>query len=155
MGLLDNLLAGGQQRQDYDDFVNRYDQGAPWEGISDDEAVSRHEEVASQLSPEEYEASAREAFSRLSPDERQEVGRELRQRARGQNLGVRELEEEEGDDRFQDAGMLAQVTSRLHGVQPGILGQLLGGGGGGGNPLAKGALGGIAASAVKRMMAGR
>jgi hypothetical protein len=45
--------------------------------------------------------------------------------------------------------------------QPGILGQLLGGGGGGGagsmldNPLAKAALAGVAAIAVKKMMSGR
>jgi hypothetical protein len=27
MGLLDSLLQGGQDRDDYQDFVNRYDQG--------------------------------------------------------------------------------------------------------------------------------
>ncbi len=58
--------------------------------------------------------------------------------------------------------MLAQVTSRMEQQQPGILGQLLGGGGAGGgagnmldNPLAKAALAGVAAMAVKRMMGGR
>jgi len=63
--------------------------------------------------------------------------------------------------------MLAQLLSGLHQQQPGLLGQLLGGsgaggllggGGGGGaggvlgNPLAKAALGGIAAMAAKRML---
>ena len=69
------------------------------------------------------------------------------------------------DDRLQDAGYLAQATGRLHQQQPGILGQLLGGalggGGGGGNqgmlesPIAKAALAGIAAMAVKQMMGNR
>jgi hypothetical protein len=34
MGLLDSLLQGGQDRDDYQDVVNRYDQGPPSEGIS-------------------------------------------------------------------------------------------------------------------------
>jgi hypothetical protein len=32
---LDSLLGGGQQRQEYQDFTQRYDQGAPRQGISD------------------------------------------------------------------------------------------------------------------------
>lgn len=43
------------------------------------------------------------------------------------------------------------MTSRLQGQAPGLVGQLLGGGTKG-NPLAKGALGGIAATAAKRFM---
>jgi len=34
------MLGGGQNRQQYHDFVNRYDTGAPWDGISDQEAAS-------------------------------------------------------------------------------------------------------------------
>jgi hypothetical protein len=34
MGLLDSLLQGGQDRDDYQNVVNRYDQGPPYEGIS-------------------------------------------------------------------------------------------------------------------------
>jgi len=58
----------------------------------------------------------------------------------------------------QDPRELARVTARLRQQQPGGLGSLLGGGGGGGmgdmlgNPLAKAALAGIAAVAVKKMM---
>jgi hypothetical protein len=32
MGLLDTLLGGGSQRQQCQDFVQRYDQERPWEG---------------------------------------------------------------------------------------------------------------------------
>ena len=65
MGLLQGLL--GSQREEFDDFVNRYDQGAPWDGISQEEAVSRYQQVATQVPPDVYEQSAEEAFSRLSP----------------------------------------------------------------------------------------
>jgi hypothetical protein len=49
------------------------------------------------------------------------------------------------------------MTSRMEQQQPGILSQLLGGGGGGAgslldNPLAKAALAGVAAMAVKQLM---
>jgi hypothetical protein len=64
------------------------------------------------------------------------------------------------DGRYQDPRMLAQVTSRMERQQPGIRGQLLGGGGGGAdgmldNPLAKAALAGVAAMAIKRIAGAR
>ena len=150
MDLLQNLL-GGQQRPDLDDFVGRYDRGAPWDGISDDEAVSRYRQVAPHLPPQMYEESARDAFSRLTPQQRVEFGRYLRERARGRGAQFSDFDDDR-DDRFEDAGALAGMTSRMHREQPGMLDQLLGGGG---NPLAKGALAGIAAMAFKRMTSGR
>src|SRR5215213_11659049 len=52
MGLLDSLLQGGPDRDDYQDFLNRYDQGSPYAGISDDEAIGRYQQVAPELSPD-------------------------------------------------------------------------------------------------------
>ena len=51
MNMLEQLLGGGQQRQEYQDFTQRYDQGPPWQGISDQEAQSRFQQVAPQLPP--------------------------------------------------------------------------------------------------------
>ena len=158
------MLGGGQQRQEYHDFVNRYDQGPPWTGISDREAVSRYQQVATRLPPDMYQQSAEEAFARLSPQERQEFARYLQQRSQQQGLDFPDFNQDGIDDRYQDPRMLAQVTSRMEQQQPGLLGQLLGGGGSGGsggggnmldNPLAKAALAGVTAMAVKRMMGGR
>ena len=177
MGLFEGLqsLLGGQggasgqdrqeqqeQRRDYQDFVGRYEQGAPWEGISDREASQRYDQVASRLSPQEYQESAKEAFARLSPQQRQQFGQYLQQQARQQGVDVPDLNRDGIDDRLQDPAYLAQVTGRLQQQQPGLVGQLLGAGGGAGggvgqvlaNPLAKAALAGIAAMAVKRMMNG-
>ena len=164
MGLLDDLLGGGQQRQDYHDFVNRYDQGAPWTGISDREAVSRYQQVATRLPPDMYQQSAEEAFGRMAPQERMEFARHLQQRSRQQGVDFPDFNQDGIDDRYQDPRTLAQVTSRMEQQQPGMLGQLLGGGRGGGsggaadmldNPLAKAALAGVTAMAVKKMMGGR
>ena len=166
MDLLQNLLGGGQQRQEFEDFANRYDQGSPYDGISGDEAYRRYQQVAPQLPPDVYEDAARESFSRMSPQERMQFGQHLQQRSRQQGINFPDLNQDGIDDRYQDPNFLAQMTGRMHQQQPNLLGQLLGGGqqqamgGGGGigdllnNPLAKAALGGIAAMAVRRMMSG-
>lgn len=173
MDLFERVLGGQQggpppqqQRQEFQDFVGRYEQGPPWMGVSDQEAVQRYQQVAPHLSPQEYRESAQEAFARLSPQERQQFGQYLRQRAQQQGVDVPDFNRDGIDDRLQDPAYLAQTASQLHQQQPTLLGQLLGGGssgsgsGGGaaavlGNPLAKAALAGIAAVAVKRMMSGR
>ncbi|HEX2264749.1 MAG TPA: hypothetical protein VHH14_00530 [Solirubrobacterales bacterium] len=177
--MLNNILGGGQQRQEFDDFANRYEQGAPWDGISDDEAMQRYSQVAPQIPPDVYERSAQESFSRLNPDQRMQLGRYIQQQAPQYGVQFPDQDMNGQDDRLQDPGYLAQMTGRIHQQQPGLLGQILGGGGGGGglggglggalggalgggggggmlgNPIAKAALGGIAAMAVKQMMGGR
>ena len=159
MDLLGQLLGGGQRREEYQDFVNRYDTGAPWDGISDQEAYSRYQQVAPQLPPQMYQESAQEAFSRLTPQQRLQLGQHLQQQTRQQGYNVPDLNRDGIDDRLQDPAYLARATGQLHRQQPGILGDLLGGGGGGQgtlqSPIAKAALAGIAAVAVKKMMSGR
>ncbi len=162
MNMLEQLLGGGQQRQEYQDFTQRYDQGAPWQGISDQEAYNRFQQVAPQLPPEMYQQSAQQAFERLSPQQRMQLGQYLQQQAQQQNVSFPHQGPAEA---YQDPGYLAHMTGQMHQQQPGILGQLLGGaiggGGGGGSqsmlesPIAKAALAGIAAMAVKQMMGNR
>ncbi len=160
---MDQLLGGlfGGQDDDDDrrrgraqDFVNRYEQGPPYQGISDEEAYHNYRQVAGQLPPQEYEESAAEAFQRLSPQERRQFAQMLQQRAGGQFGSFQE----------DDPRQLARMTSQYRQQDPGGLASLFGGGGGGGgggmgdmlnNPLAKAALGGVAAIAMKRMMGGR
>ena len=160
MNMLEGLLGGGKQRSDWDNFVNRYDQGSPYDGISDQEAFDRYQQVAPQLPPDVYERSAQDAFARMSPQERGQFVQYMRQRAQQQNFDFPDFNQDGIDDRVQqDPGELARMTSRMRQQQPGGLGALLGGGGGGGgmgdmlgNPLAKAALAGVAAMAVKQMM---
>ena len=132
----------------------------PWDGISDQEAYSRYQQVAPQLSPQMYQESAQEEFSRLTPEQRLQLGQYVQQQTRQQGLNVPDLNRDGIDDRLQDPAYLARATGQLQQQQPGILGDLLGGGGGGGqsmmqSPIAKAALAGIAAMAVKKMMSGR
>ncbi len=120
-----------QQQQDFQDFINRYEQGPPSEGYSDQEVMSRYQQVAPHITPEVYQQSAQEAFSRMSPQERAQFGQYLQQQARTQNVNFPDLNRDGVDDRLQDPGYMAQVASRMHQQQPGLLGQLLGGASGG------------------------
>lgn len=167
MDILSNIFSGQQQQQEFDDFSRRYDQGAPWDGFDEQEAMTRYSQVAPQIPPDVYQRSAQESFSRLDPQQRVQLGRYIQQRAPQYGVNFPDANQDGQDDRLQDPGYLAQMTGRIHQQQPGLLGQILGGGGGGAaggggmgggmlaNPIAKAALGGIAAMAVKQMMGGR
>jgi len=135
-------LFGGQNDDDdttrrgrATDFVSRYEQGAPWDNISGDEALHNYQNVAEQLSPEEYESAAAETFARLSPQERQQFAAFLQQRS-GQQVSAN----------VEDPNDLARMTTQLRQNSSGGLLDLLGGGGALGGLLGGGggqALGGI------------
>ncbi len=182
MSFLESLFGGvnDQRREQYQDFVNRYEQGGPYAGIGADEALQQYQQVAGQIPPDIYQQAAQEAFSRMAPQERVQFGQFLERQARQQ--GYMDPAWDDDDNYYQDPGYLAQVTSRLQQQKSGMLAHLLGGSlegdpttdpprgsmhrgmtstGMGGmdqlrdNPLAKAALGGIAAMAMRRMMGGR
>jgi hypothetical protein len=159
MGILDELLGGGQRQRDYKDFVSRYEQGHPSEGYSDQEVVERYRDVAHAVPPDQYAQAAQEALSRLSPQERAAFVKMLQERAQARGTSLPQQIGSEPRD-------LGQVLTDLH-QKPGQLRDLLGGGGAQAqaegpsaltsilaSPLAKAALAGIAAMVVKRVMQG-
>src|SRR5215510_4217824 len=121
MGILEELLAGGQRQKEYSDFVNRYEQGHPSEGYSDQEVLKRYGEVSHAVPPDQYAQAAQEALSRLSPEERAAFVKMLQDRAaaKGVSLPARV---------GPDPGDLGQVLTGLH-KTPGRLRDILGGGG--------------------------
>src|SRR5919112_4148638 len=92
--VVDQLLGGlfGGQDDDDDegrrrratDFVERYERGAPYDGIDDDEVIQNYRATAGRLSPQEYEEAAAESLGRLSREERRELRRRMRQQQRAQ-----------------------------------------------------------------------
>ena len=165
-----------RRRTHAQDFVSRYETGLPHEGYSDEEAVHNYRQVAGRLSPQQYEEAASETFGRMSKEERRQLRQEMKQRSGGRfsvdNDDPRELARATAQYRQQDPsggglaglfGMGGQQGGGLGGMLGGMLGGQQGGmmGGsqqGGGmldNPLAKVAMGGIAAMAMKKMMGGR
>src|SRR3974390_2239002 len=81
MGILDELLTGGQREKEYKDFVNRYEQGHPSQGYSDQEVLKRYGEVSHAVPPDQYAQAAQEALSKLSPEERAAFVKMLQDRA--------------------------------------------------------------------------
>src|SRR5438552_8725373 len=159
MGMLDDLLGGGQRQKEYGDFVKRYEQGDPSEGYSDQEVLERYGEVSHAVSPDQYAQAAQEALSKLSPDERTAFVKMLQDRAATRGVTLpRQVAPEPKE--------LGQVLTDLH-TKPGYLPDMPGGGavqsqgqasGSSGitdiltSPMAKAVLAGIAAMVVKRVM---
>ena len=162
MGILDELLSGGQRQKEYRDFVNRYEQGHPSQGYSDQEVLKRYGEVSHAVPPDQYAKAAQEALAKLSPEERAAFVKMLQDRAAARGVTLpRQVAPEPKD--------LGQVLTDLHG-KPGQLRDMLGGGDVQaqeqtqrsnpiidmlGSPQAKAVLAGIAAMVVKRIMAPR
>ena len=172
MDVLQNLLGGGQQRQQFQDFAQRYEQGAPYDGISEQEALQTYQQVAPHLPPQQWQAAAADSFSRLAPQERLQLGQYLQQGAQQRGVTFPDLNRDGVDDRLQDPRYLAQMAGQMRQQQPGLFSQLLGGALGGGmggspqggqgsglgsalsSPIAKAALAGVAAMAAQRFLGG-
>ena len=151
MGILDELLTGGQRQKDYKDFVNRYEQGDPSEGYSDQEVLRRYGEVSHAVRPDQYAQAAQEALGKLSPEERAEFLKMLQERAAARGVTLPGKVAPDPKD-------LGQVLTDLH-EKPGQLRDILGPAGGAlseilASPQARAVLAGIAAMVVKRVMQG-
>ena len=159
MGILDELLGGGQRQKDYKDFVDRYEQGDPSEGYSDQEVLKRYGEVSHAVPPDQYAQAAQEALSKLSPEDRAEFLKMLQERAAARGVTLPGKVASDPKD-------LGKVLTDLH-EKPGQLRDILGGGqpqgqAPGSNPIidilkspqAKAVLAGIAATVVKRVRQG-
>ena len=110
MGLLQDLMGGGERRQDYQAFTDRYDQGQPHEGYDDDEVANRYTEVAGQVDPDTYRSSAQQAFERMSPDDRTQYAQQLHEHASAQ--GVDTGAPAGGPQ--NDPATLAAMTTQVH-----------------------------------------
>jgi len=157
MGILDELLGGGQRQKEYKDFVDRYEQGKPSEGYSDQEVLKRYGEVSHAVPPDQYAKAAQEALDKLSPEERAAFVKMLQERAVARGVTLPRKVAPEPKE-------LGQVLSELH-QKPGQLRDILGGGDDQAqrqapasspiadilaSPMAKAVLAGIAAMVVKR-----
>ncbi|MBT1516327.1 hypothetical protein KIP88_38390 [Bradyrhizobium sp. SRL28] len=161
MGMLDELLAGGQRQKEYSDFVDRYEQGDPSEGYSDQEVLNRYGDVSHAVPPDQYAQAAIEALGKLSPEERAAFVKMLQQRAAARGVALPGQVAPEPKE-------LGEVLTDLHG-KPGQLRDILASGDAQpqeqaqpsnpiidilASPQAKAVLAGIAAMVVKRVMQG-
>ncbi len=146
MGLLDNLLQGGQQ-QEYQNFANQYQQGMPPEAYNGQEVLNRYQQVAPNLNQQQYMNAAMAAFQNMTPQQRQEFGQYLAQQGQQQGINF-----PNAGGNYENPDTLAQMATHAHQQQPGLLGKLFSPQGGKApidNPAVKVALAGIAAMAIK------
>src|SRR5437867_12446460 len=120
MGILDDLLGGGQLQRDFGDFLSRYEQGHPSEGYSDQEVVQRYSDVAHAVPPDQYAQAAQEALGKLSPEERAAFVKMLQERAAARGVTLSPEVQPEPKE-------LGQYLTNLH-QKPGQLRDMLGGG---------------------------
>src|SRR6478735_3322038 len=162
MGILDELLGGGQRQKEYRDFVDRYEQGGPSEGYSDQEVLKRYGDVSHAVPPDQYAQAAIEALGKLSPEERAAFVKMLQERAAARGVALPGQVAPEPKE-------LGEVLTDLHG-KPGQLRDILASGEAAepseqaqasnpimdmlASPQAKAVLAGIAAMVVKRVMQG-
>ena len=161
MGILDELIGGGQRQKEYRDFVDRYEQGDPSEGYSDQEVLKRYGDVSHAVPPDQYAQAAIEALGKLSPEERAAFVKMLQQRAAARGVALPGQVAPEPKE-------LGEVLTDLHG-KPGQLRDILVSGDAQpgeqarpsnpiidilASPQAKAVLAGIAAMVVKRVMQG-
>src|SRR5256886_15485180 len=118
MGILDELLGGGQRQKEYRDFVDRYEQGHPSQGYSDQEVLKRYGEVSHAVPSDHYAQAAQEALSKLSPEERAVFVKMLQDRAAARGVTL-------PGKGAPDPKELGQVRTDLH-QKPGQLRDMLG-----------------------------
>ena len=159
MGILDELIGGGQRQKEYRDFVDRYEQGDPSEGYSDQEVLKRYSDVSHAVQPDQYAQAAIEALGKLSPEERAAFVKMLQQRAAARGVAL-------PGQMAPEPKELGEVLTDLHG-KPGQLRDILVSGDAQpqeqaqpsnpiidilASPQAKAVLAGIAAMVVKRVV---
>lgn len=85
------------------DFVDRFEQGSPYEGYSTEEAVQNFRQVTKGMAPNEFEEAASQAFEKMPPEDRSQFGKLLQQGGAKAEGGL--------TDNPRD---LAKLTSQLH-----------------------------------------
>jgi hypothetical protein len=147
MSMLEQIVSDPATKAKVEDFVKRVEQGPATEGFSHEEAKRQHDQVAAHATPADYEQAARKAFDRFAPEELKQLAAKLTAGAKANNLTAPQAASTNGGN-ASPAG-LAQVASELHRQRPGIVGKLLSESD---SPIAKAALGGIAAMVPKQLI---
>ncbi len=160
---------GDRVRSQAKDFVSRYEQGQPHEGLERDEVLANFRRASESVGDDDMRDAAREAFRRMSPEQRREYRKAMRQR------NARGFERDDDDD---DPDVLAQATQTFMKERPaqqdaggggGLFGGLFGGGNDQpeaqaqqqqqddffDNPAVKAAMAGMAAFAMKKILDNR
>ncbi len=143
---LKGLFGGGtnddDNRKQLRDFADRYTQGDPSEGYSDDEARQNFQRILQSAPPDVIQRAAHQTYQHLPENRRSELNQMLQDRQQGKNLVEIQRSGEQGGQGGGDP--LSDLFGGLMGGGAGAggLGGLLGGLLGGGNDSSRGTSGG-------------
>jgi hypothetical protein len=156
MRMLDELLED-LGRESFEDFTRRWERGAPWETLRDEEAIAYYDRIVEEIGPPEFQEAALASLERLSREERRELVREMQQNARREDLNYPGVHDEGIDEPQALAGLLA----RMHAERRGMIRQLLAAneatpetGGILSSPASRAFLAGVAVMAVRQFTQG-
>ncbi|MHB1134606.1 MAG: hypothetical protein ACYC4L_19720 [Chloroflexota bacterium] len=127
MGLLEGMLGDEKQRQGFQDFIRRYDEGHPAEGYSEQEVMDLYQQLAPDIPHDVYERAAEQSFSRLSADERLNFVRQLQQQTGSASMGYSDQRDVTNDQQYRDPAYLARMVASVHQQNSDLLCRMVGG----------------------------
>jgi len=128
--------------------VRGYQDGSP-DNVPDTDVHQAYQQVASQLSPEEFQQAAASAYDKMTPEERAQVAQYLRSHA--EQNGIPKSYLPPPQTAATDPGALASATAEVHGQDTNMLQDMFAPNGMFSSPIAKAALLGITAFAAQRL----
>ncbi|MGH2390224.1 MAG: hypothetical protein ACRDIE_18650 [Chloroflexota bacterium] len=153
MKVLDRVPSELQGMQVYQEFIDRYEQGAPWAGYTDQEVRGRYQALIPLLRPDQFAWAAERSLERFSPRNRVLFGQYIQRQALETGLRIPELEGIDAAATFRDSAMLGRVLAAIQRGRPDGLDQLLGCRGGIlDSLLLKAALAGIVAEGARTLL---
>ena len=156
MRMLDELLED-LGRESFEDFTRRWERGASWDALRDEEAIGYYDRIVEEIGPPEFHEAALASLERLSREERHQLVTEMQQNARREDLNYPGVH----DEGIDEPQALAALLSRMHGERRGMIRQLLAAseatpetGGILADPAARAFLAGVSVMAVRQFTQG-
>jgi hypothetical protein len=123
--VLDRVSTNRQAMQVYQEFIDRYEKGAPWAGYTDLEVQGRYQALIPLLSPDQFVWAAEQSLERFSPQNRILFGQYIQPQALEVGLRLSEIEEADGAANLRDSATLARILADLQQRRPDMPANLL------------------------------
>jgi len=118
MKVLDRVSNDLQGMRVYQEFIDRYEKGAPWAGYTDMEVQGRYQALIPLLSPDQFAWAAEQSLARISPQNRVFLGAYVQQQALEVGLRIAETEQVDAVANFHDSTALARVFAAIQQDRP-------------------------------------
>jgi hypothetical protein len=125
MRVLDRVPSEFQGMHVYREFIDRYEQGAPWAGYTDQEVRGRYQALVPLLRPDQFAQAAEGSLERFSPQNRVVFGKYIQQQAVEAGLRIPGIDGVDTEVSFRDPTTLGRVLADIHQERPDVLDQLL------------------------------